>query len=752
MSKEYSYKDIKVLSELDHIRLNPGLYIGELKNPNHLCFELLDNSLDESIPGYATIVGIVINTQEGTISVLDNGRGIPIENNTIPTIATKLFSGGKFEKSEGGNAYKVACWVGSTLIKTLRGPVSIDELMENPEVHHQIISRQKHNGRNFWKVGYIKKCHLTGYSRIFVKVTLSNGYTEMCTPEQLWRTRNGRWVPAKNLEAGTSLLTYNLSADNYFPTAMTRKVTKIQKMRLKTQLPIYDIIVPFGNSYTLASGALVHNSGLHGIGLVAVTALSEWVSVTVHRNNKKAFYKFTNAKLTEEKITDFTEKAPYSTQITFKPDKKIFESIKFEVDAIRQRMKLASVHIPHLQLLLIVDGQKEVINCDENDYFLQTLLDGKKSENLTSIFDIKKKIKDEELHIKFCWDFEGSSAPKQTGCVNLLKVDQGNHINMVYSSIRDVFEELGKKEKMKFTASDSLVGFRCHTSLMLYKPEYTSQTKEKLATSKEKLNHLFESVQIDIKKILNDNPELKTQLLSSFENYRRRMETGRSIVKTDGVVTRFSTISDSKLRDCTSNSTTQTELFVTEGTSASGSLIQCRDPRYHGVLGLKGKIPNLAMAGKDELKNKEIVEIINALGTGIEPHFNYQGLRYGKCIFACDADGDGCARYDSLIYLKNKNEQILIKELKDLVDNKDYFKDHLILGYNEEDKKFTWTEIIKIWPYKIFSEWIDIILENGQIISLTQDHLVLTNRGYIRADELNQEDIIIDAEEFREIR
>jgi len=489
MTESYTHKDIKVLSEMEHIQKNPSMYIGDLKDPNHLIFEVLDNALDEANAGHAKLVGVVIDNKNHTCTISDNGRGIPFENNTIATIATKLFSGGKFEKGENNTAYKIA-------------------------------------------------------------------------------------------------------------------------------------------------------TGLHGIGLVAVTALSDWLTISVYRTGKRAVCEFENAKLKNTKIEDFDGDKPFSTQISFKPNKKYFESLTFDVTQIRERLKLASVHIEHLQLIFVVDGQREIINCGIEEYFVETLLDGKKTPSVTQIFDIRKKIKDEELHIKFCWDLKGSYTPKITGCVNLLDVSQGSHINMTYDVFRKVFEDLSKKEKLKFLAQDSLVGFRAHVSLFLYNPEYTSQTKEKLATSRVKLEHIFSDAQEQLVKILTDNPELCNQLLAYFDSYRRRLDTNKNIIKSS-TVTRYNNVIDSKLMDCTSSAVEKTELFITEGSSASGSLVQCRNPKYHGILGLKGKILNVASEAKDAFKNKEIIEIINALGTGAEPDFSIENLRYGKIIFACDADSDG---------------------------------------------------------------------------------------------------------------
>jgi len=486
---DYTAKNIKTLSELEHIRQNPGMYIGETDKPNHLVYEVLDNALDEANANHANLVGVFIDNVKNVYTISDNGRGIPITDNVIPTIATKLFSGGKFSKGDEGAAYGIA-------------------------------------------------------------------------------------------------------------------------------------------------------AGLHGIGLVAVTALCDWVEITVYRDDKRAYYRFEDSILVKEEIIDHKGGRPFSTQISFKPAKKYFESIKVDVNPVRERLKIASIHIPHLKLILLDDGKKEIINCNINDFFKDSLLDNK-NVDVTPIFMIKKKIKDEEIMIKFAWDFSVASSPKHVGSVNLLSVNQGTHINRVYTVFRNVFAAYAKKEKLTFTAQDCLVGFRALTSISLYRPEYTSQTKEKLSTSKIKLDYLFDDLEKQLENTIDKYPDIKTQLLSFFEGYRKGLSTSKNIIKGSQTVSRYNQQIDSKLKDCTSHSVENSELFVTEGASAAGGLVQCRNPKFHAILGLKGKIPNLAGTKKDFLNNKEVVEIVNALGTGIEPDFHESHLRYGHIIFATDADADG---------------------------------------------------------------------------------------------------------------
>lgn len=489
---EYTHKSIKALKDIEHIRSKSGMYIGVKDNPNHLLYELLDNSIDEAQGGFANIIAIQIDTAPNEVAITDNGRGIPFENDTIPLLATKLFTGGKFDKGED-EVYKIA-------------------------------------------------------------------------------------------------------------------------------------------------------TGLHGIGIVAVNALSDFMEINVYRDRKKAFYRFEDAVLVKEEISPLKkgEKTPFSTSIKFKPSKKYFESTEFDVQSIRDRMKIASIHEDKLKLGLYVDGSPEIINCDLEKFFCKTF-HVEEQKNEIPILCLDSKIKDESVKVMFTWDLKGSTAVKTSGCVNILKVNEGTHINKSLEVIRNVFQQLSEKFKIpKFNKRDATVGIRCFTSLLMYNPEYSSQTKEKLSVSKKDISHLYEDIEKKLLARLEDNEDLTRKLFSFWDTYRKKKDSRRNIVKTTGKgVTRINSTIDSKLRDCTSHSVEKSELFIVEGASAGGTLIQARDPKRHAVLGLKGKIPNIADDKKNFLKNKEIIEIINALGTGMVPDFDLSGLRYGKIILTSDADPDG---------------------------------------------------------------------------------------------------------------
>jgi len=507
----YDHNSIKVLSEIEHLRQNSGMYIGESVNPNHLLYEVLDNSLDEANAKHASLIGVFIDTKEHICTISDNGRGIPITGNVVQTIATKLFSGGKFAKGTEGSAYGIA-------------------------------------------------------------------------------------------------------------------------------------------------------AGLHGIGLVAVTALSVWVEFIVYRDNKKATYRFENAKLVKQETIDFpSDTRPFSTQVSFKPDKKYFDSVNFDLKPLRERMSIASIGIPHLKLILMEDEKKEIINCGIDQYFKDNILDGE-DKNVTPFFTLTKKVKDEDIVIKIAWDMNNGSAVKFQGAVNLLSVNQGTHINRTVTLLRDIFVKYAKKEKLTFQPQDCLVGLRFIVMISLYTPEYSSQTKEKLTTNKAKLDHLYDGLDIQLEQILDKVPEVKAMLLGFFESYRKGLSASKNIIKGSKEVSRFNQVIDSKLKDCSTHTIEHSELFITEGNSAAGGLVQCRNPKFHAILGLRGKIPNMAVAKKDFLKNKEIVEIVNALGTGIEPDFDFEHVRYGKIIFATDADADGSHITSLLMVMFLKLVPTLLKD------------------------------------------------------------------------------------------
>ena len=382
--------------------------------------------------------------------------------------------------------------------------------------------------------------------------------------------------------------------------------------------------------------------GMHGVGLVAVNALSEWMEVLVYRDNKKVFYRFENSKVVSHTEEDFDcTKKPCSTCIKFKPISKYFEDDKIDVKPVRTRLELASVHIDKLRLISIVDGKKEVIKMTMDEYFKKNYFGETDEKNITPMFSFLEQIKGEELRIVFGWDMNKYCPSVTGGCINILPVKEGTHIASALSVFQSVFENIAKKEKLSYNARDFMTGFRMFVSMELYHTDFTSQSKEKFSTSKNKLEFLFKNAEKKIEETLRSNDEMFNKIVYYVDSYRKSLTTKKTIIKNTGTVSRYNTNIDAKLKDCSSTDVAKCELFITEGDSASGGLVQCRNPKYHAILGLRGKVPNLGSKSVNYLSNKEFVEIINALGTGCGRDFDISGIRYGKIIAACDADPDG---------------------------------------------------------------------------------------------------------------
>lgn len=373
--------------------------------------------------------------------------------------------------------------------------------------------------------------------------------------------------------------------------------------------------------------------GIHGVGLTAVNALSNFYEIEIFKNKKHGKFTFENAKIKNELIEDYNkEEKPFSTAISFVPSKKYFEKTIVNMDRIRKRLAVASVELSNSYFILQIDDKKEIINnSDKIKFFEKECIN---DENVTKILSFGIKHKIESLRVIFCYSFESTMTPRILSSVNLLPVESGGtHINLFFDVLKDILNKSNKNE-YKFQQNDVLVGLRAYISLELERPELSGQTKDKLINRKDALKKLFDDISKQISSYFNDNKEDLQVLLEGFDIYRKKLDSKKlkSSSHNKRVSTKFT-----KLRDCTG---VNGELYIVEGDSAAGTLIQCRDPRIHAIFPLRGKIPNVLNA-KDILKNKEIAELTQAMGCGIGPNFDLSKLKYSKVIASSDNDYDG---------------------------------------------------------------------------------------------------------------
>ena len=373
------------------------------------------------------------------------------------------------------------------------------------------------------------------------------------------------------------------------------------------------------------------SAGLHGIGLSACNFLSKEMTIEIYRRKKHAIYRFVDQKFESKKIENFDGSPPFSTRVEIHPDPTIFESLAPDIERIRTRLYIASLHLPEATFVLHVDGQKEVIKTDPEEFFTKVCLSRTDTELLPLL--VAKATDDiEEVVLKLQYSKNGSVTPRVKSSVNLLPLEGGTHINMLYEMIRNLFQKYMRKYKLDFLPNDALMRMRAYLSLKLKHPKFSSQDKKSLSNSRAELEKLFSLLSKDLEEKLSE--DLVRDILDLIQSYRDELN-GRKVSRTKNG--KRAAVKFTSLRDC---SQAGGELFIVEGESAAGGLVQCRDPKKHAVLPLKGKVPNVVNFSKI-LKNKEIAQMFTAIGTGVGKDFDISKVRYDKIIVLTDADPDG---------------------------------------------------------------------------------------------------------------
>jgi DNA gyrase/topoisomerase IV subunit B len=371
-------------------------------------------------------------------------------------------------------------------------------------------------------------------------------------------------------------------------------------------------------------------SGLHGIGLTAVNALSDWVEIEIYRDKTHAIYKFENGKLSSRTQEIFKGSKPFSTKIFAKPSSKYFEDPGVNLKVIEERLRMVCANYPELSIVFRVDDKDIVISGTVDDLILSYLT---KTENLQWLpITIKKG--DEQLSLRLAWDEEPPLAPKILSCVNLVRVFDGVHITKLQNSLKEVFAVLAKKYKYNFDPKDCFIGLRGYIDLKLIRTSFEAQVKVKLETKTDL--SVMDNLESMIKKFLESNDEFRTLLLDRFQAYRNKIHSKKIVGeekkrRTSGGFT--------KLRDCKFRNG---ELIIGEGDSAIGGLINERDEKTQALLPLRGVIPNALTMKRDHLlANPEVKYIMNAVGTGFGEHCDISNIRYKQIIIATDADPAG---------------------------------------------------------------------------------------------------------------
>ena len=525
--QSYGASDITVLEGLEAVRKRPGMYIGSTgeRGLHHLVYEVVDNSVDEALAGYADHIEVTIQA-DGGIKVVDNGRGIPVDEHptehkpTVEVVMTILHAGGKF----GGGGYAVS-------------------------------------------------------------------------------------------------------------------------------------------------------GGLHGVGISVVNALSTRVNTEIRRQGYVWRMSFANGgtpinPLERGEATDETG----TTQV-FYPDPEIFETVEFDFETLRQRFQQMAFLNKGLRITLTDEresatdegdeiaggeeasdkktkGHRTVTYCYEHGLrdYVEYLDSAKKSDTINNeIIDFEAENDEGTMSVEIAMQWTSAYSSSVHTFANTINTTEGGmHEEGFRTALTSLVNRYGREKGIirdkddNLTGDDVREGLTAVISIKLTEPQFEGQTKTKLGNTEartfvqqqvySKLTDWFDAHPADAKAII-----AKGQAAQAARVAARK---AREATRRKGVLESASM--PGKLRDCSSRTPSECEIFIVEGDSAGGSAVGGRDPERQAILPIRGKILNVEKARLDRaLSSDTIRSLITAFGTGIGEDFDISKLRYGKIVIMADADVDG---------------------------------------------------------------------------------------------------------------
>ena len=419
----------------------------------------------------------------------------------------------------------------------------------------------------------------------------------------------------------------------------------------KAGIPAVDVVFTMlhaggkfgGGGYKVAGG-------LHGVGASVVNALSEWLEVEIYRDGKIHKQRYERGKVIHplEVIGNTRKKG---TKVTFMPDDTIFETLNFDFDTLRTRLREMAFLTKGLKITL---SDKRAGREKEREFHYE----GGIKEFVEYINRHKDPLYDKIIYcegekegviVEVALQHNSSySESVYTFVNNIGTVEGGTHLTGFRSAITKVFNDYARNNKMLKDNEDNLSGddlregLAAIVSIKVTDPQFESQTKIKLGNSEART-----AVDSVVTEQLTIFLELNPKIAKIIVNKAIQAQRARIAARKARDVARKSTLNDSmalpgKLADCSDKNPENCEIYIVEGDSAGGSAKTARSRATQAILPLRGKILNVEKARIDRiLGNEEIKAMITAFGTGIHENFDISKLRYHKIIIMTDADVDG---------------------------------------------------------------------------------------------------------------
>ena len=391
------------------------------------------------------------------------------------------------------------------------------------------------------------------------------------------------------------------------------------------------------------------SGGLHGVGASVVNALSEWLTVQVHKDGKIHEMKFSRGRITQEMtITGTTDRT--GTTVTFKPDPEMFEDTVYSYDTLHTRMREEAFLNAGLRIRTVDlrEGQEQI---DEMCYEggireFVTFLNKSKDALHSGVIYMNGMKGDSYAEVALQYN-DGYQENILSFANNVHTPEGGMHETGFKAALTRVLNAYGIKvglikEGDKVSGEDCREGLTAVISVKLTEAQFEGQTKAKLGNAS--MRTLVDSIVSDkLMQFLDENPVVARTILDKAMTANRAREAAR---KARESIRRKSALGGAampdKLRDCNENNPELTEIYIVEGDSAGGSATQGRDSRFQAILPLWGKMLNVEKVRADKIYgNDKLQPVIVALGAGLGEDFDVNKLRYHKVIIMADADVDG---------------------------------------------------------------------------------------------------------------
>ncbi|HEX7734091.1 MAG TPA: DNA topoisomerase (ATP-hydrolyzing) subunit B [Ktedonobacteraceae bacterium] len=467
-----------------------------------------------------------------------------------------------------------------------------------------------------------------------------------------------------------STVTITIHADSSVTIEDDGRGIPIEKHHQRPDLSTLEVVMTIlhaGGKF--GGGGYQISSGLHGVGVSVVNALSEWCQVEVKRDGKLYRQRYERGMpLGPLVVAGSVPEGATGTITSFLPDLTVMETRDYSFDILAQRFR----EMAYLNRGMTISLRDERSDREATFYFEGGLVSfvrylnknrGRVQERPVSTIREIDGIK-VELAVQYNDSWNATEFSFANG---INTVDGGMHITGFRSALTRTLNDYARKANLlkekdsNLTGDDVRQGLTVVVSVKIPNPQFEAQTKAKLNNAE--VRPVVETVTGEmLAQYLEETPNEAKSIIEKCLLSARAREAARAARDLIQRKNALDTTLPGKLADCSEKKAERCELYLVEGDSAGGSAKQGRDRHFQAILPLRGKILNVERVGLDViLKNNEVKNIITALGAGIDENLNLTKLRYGRIVIMCDADVDGAHIRTLLLTFFYRHMQPLIE-------------------------------------------------------------------------------------------